>query len=68
MMNYLDKIKDGPFIPSKLVPSMNVDGKVVKEHLVKKPKDEWTKENIVFNNLDSVLTNYVLPCETSMKV
>ena len=59
---------------------MNIDGKFVEEHLVEKPKDEWTKEdkenimkdanviNILFNNLDSVLTNYVLSCETSKAV
>ena len=59
---------------------MNVDGKVVEEHLVEKPKAEWTKEdkenflkdakviNILFNSLDSVLTNYVLSCETAMEV
>ena len=78
--DYLDRIKDGPFVPSKLVPSMNVDGKVVEEHLVKNPKDEWTKEDkgnflkdakviyILFNSLDSVLTNYVLSFETANEV
>ena len=35
-IDYLDRIKDGPFVPSKLVPAMTVDGKVIEEHLVKK--------------------------------
>ena len=78
--DYLDRIKDGPFVPSKLVPAMNIDGKVVEEHLLEKPKDEWTKEdkenflkdvkviNILVNSLDSILTNYVLSCETANEV
>ena len=77
---YLDKIKDGSFIPSKLVPAMNIDGKFVEEHIAENPKDEWTtddKENILkdakvikilFNSLDSILTNYVLSCETAKEV
>ena len=44
-IDYLDRIKDGPFVPSKLVPAMNVNGKFVEEHLVDKPKDEWNKED-----------------------
>ena len=76
----LDRIKDGPFIPSKLVTAINIDGKVVEEHLVEKPKAEWTKKdkdnilkdakviNILFNSLDSNLTNYVLSCKTAMEV
>ena len=79
-IDYLDRIKDGPFVPSKLVPTMTVDGKVVEEHLVEKPKAEWTKEdkenvlkdakviNILFNSLDYVLTNYVLSCKTAIEV
>ena len=46
--DYLDRIKDGLFVPSKLVSAMNLDGKVVEEHLVEKPKDEWTKEDKEF--------------------
>ena len=39
----IDRIKDSPFVPSKLVPAMTVDGKVVEEHLVENPKAEWNK-------------------------
>ena len=79
-IDYLNMIKDGPFVPSKLVPAMNIDGKVFEEHLVEKSKDEWTKEdkenilkdakviNILFNSLDSVLTNYMLSCKTTIEV
>ena len=59
---------------------MTVDGKIVEEHMVDKSKVEWTKEdkenvlkdaniiNILFNNLDYVLTNYVMSCKTAKEV
>ena len=79
-IDYLHRIKDGPFVPSKLVAAMTVDGKVIEEHLIENPKVEWTKEdkenilkdakviNILFNSMDYVLTNYVLSCKTAIEV
>lgn len=32
--DYLDRIHDGPYIPSKLVPQIMVDGKIVEDHLL----------------------------------
>ena len=58
---------------------MNVDGKFIEEHLVEKPKAEWTKEdienilkdakviNILFNSLAHVLTNVLRNCQGSME-
>ena len=40
-----DDLGPNTFVPSKLVPAMKIDGKVVEEHLVEKPKAEWTKED-----------------------
>ena len=79
-VDYLDTIRDGPFVPTKLIPAMTVDDKIVEEHMVDKSKVEWTKEdkenvlkdakviNILFNSLDSVLTNYVLSYKTAKEV
>ena len=70
--DYLDRIYDGPFVPTKVVPQATIEGKVVEEHQVDKPKSGWTPQgmenvlkdakvrNILFNSLDIVLTNYVL--------
>ena len=62
--DYLDRIHDGPYVPTKLVPQVNTDGKTVPEHYVIKDKAEWTAEeknmvlkdakvrNILHNSLD----------------
>ena len=75
--NYLDIIYDGPFIPTKVVPQATIEGKVVEENQVDKPKSRWTPQdkenvlkdakvrNILFNSLDTVLTNYVLSCKNT---
>ena len=36
--DYLDRINDGPYVPTKLVPQVVVDGKTVLEHYVVKDK------------------------------
>ena len=78
--DYLDRINDGPYVPSKLVPVMTIDGNIFDEHKGDKPKAEWTKEekehvlkdakvrNILFKSLDVVLTNYVLSCKTAIDI
>ena len=43
--DYLDRINDGLYVPSKLVVALTIDEKVVEEHLEDKPKAEWTKED-----------------------
>ena len=70
--DYLKRITDGLYVPSKLVSAMTVDEKVVDEHMEDKPKAEWTKEDkenvlkdakvrkVLFNSIDVVLTNYVI--------
>ena len=76
--DYLDKIKDGPYVPSKLVPQATLEGvKVIEEHFIDKPKSEWSKDdkenafkdakvrNILFNSLDTILTNYVISSTTT---
>ena len=79
-IDYLDKIKDGLYVPSKLVLAKTIDGKVVEEHLVEKYKAEGTKEdkenvlkdenvrNIMFNSPDVVLTHYVLSCKIAAEI
>ena len=66
--------------PQRLIPTTTVDGKVVEEHNGEKPKSGWSKEdkdnvlkdakvrNILFNSLDSVLTNYVISCKTAKEM
>ena len=78
--DYLDMINDGPYVPSKLVPQVTLDEKVIEEHFIEKPKSEWSKDdkensfkdvkvrNILFNSLDTVLTNYVFSCKTSKEM
>ena len=44
-VDYLDTIRDGPFVPTKPIPSMTVDGKIIEEHMVDKSKAECTKED-----------------------
>lgn len=78
--DFLDRINDGPYVPTKLIPQTNIDGKVGDEHFVEKIKSEWTKEekenvlkdakvrNILFNSLDIVLTNYVISCKTAQEM
>ena len=40
--DYLDRIRDGPFVPTKLYPqTTGADGKVIKEYTGEKPKSEW---------------------------
>lgn len=72
--DYIDMIKEGPYVPTKIVPQSMKDGEVIEEHIEDKTKAEWTKEdkenvlkdakakNILFNSLDSVLTNSVISC------
>ena len=38
--DYLDRIHDGPYVPTKLVPQIITDGKTVPEHYVVKDKAE----------------------------
>ena len=78
--DYLDRINDGPYVPSMIVPQANVDEKLVEEHFIENPKAEWSKDdnentlqdakvrNILFNSLDIVLTNYVISCSTSKEM
>lgn len=42
--DYHDRIHDGPFVPTKLVPEMMVDGRSIPEHYMVKDKIDWTKE------------------------
>ncbi|MGI4673414.1 hypothetical protein ACR2XN_28525 [Klebsiella pneumoniae] len=42
--DYIDRIRDGPYVPTKLISAATVDGKVVDEHNAEKPKSDWTKE------------------------
>ena len=53
---------------------------MVEEHFIEKPKVEYSKDdkentlkdakvrNILFNSLDTVLTNYVISCSTSKEM
>ena len=78
--DYLDRINKGPWVPQKFIPPTTVDEKVVEEHYIDKPKDEWTREDkddvrkdakvkdILFNSLDTVLTNYVISCKTAQEM
>ena len=79
--DYLDRIRDGPFVPTRLYPQVTgADGKVTNEYTGEKPKSEWSDKdkenvlkdakvrNILFNSLDSVLTNYVLSCKTAKEI
>ena len=40
--DYLDRIYDGSFVPTEVVPYVTIKGKVVEEHQVDKPKSRWT--------------------------
>ncbi|KAK1361436.1 hypothetical protein POM88_045910 [Heracleum sosnowskyi] len=68
--DYLDRIRDGPYIPTKFVERTDT----VPEHYVVKAKAEWTPEekahvlrepkikNILHNSLDAVMSNRVIAC------
>jgi gag-polypeptide of LTR copia-type/Zinc knuckle len=74
--DYLDRINDGPYIPSTLVPRTDT----VPEHYVPKPRGEWSAEeynqwqkdarvmNILHNGLDPVMSNRVIACRTAKEI
>ena len=78
--DFLDRINKGPWVPRKFVAQTSVDDKIVAEHYVDKPKEEWSREDkddvrkdakvkdILFNSLDNVLTNYVISCQTAQEM
>ena len=79
--DYLDIIADGVTIPKRMLPRQEVDGKPVgAEQYVLKTKKEWTNDeretmlkdakvrNILFNSLDTAMTNYVLSCKTAKEI
>ena len=78
--DYLDRIHDGPYVPTKLVPQVNTDGKTVPEHYVIKDKAEWTAEeknmvlkdakvrNILHNSLETVHSNRVIALKTAKEI
>ena len=78
--DYLDRIHDGPYVPTKLVPQIITDGKTIPEHYVVKDKAEWTTEeknmvlkdakvrNILHNSLDTVLSNRVIALKTAKEI
>ena len=75
--DYLDMINYGTYVPSKMVPQVTLDEKVIETHLIDNPNFEWYKDdkentlkdakvrNNLFNSLDNVITNYVISCKTS---
>ncbi|KAK1358784.1 hypothetical protein POM88_043258 [Heracleum sosnowskyi] len=74
--DYLDRILDGPYIPTKFVERTDT----VPEHYVVKGKSEWTPEekahvlrepkikNILHNSLDAVMSNRVIACKSSKEI
>ncbi|KAK1368041.1 hypothetical protein POM88_034133 [Heracleum sosnowskyi] len=74
--DYLDRIRDGPYIPTKFVERTDT----VPEHYVVKTKSEWTPEekahvlrepkikNILHSSLDAVISNRVIACKSSKEI
>ncbi|KAK1394057.1 hypothetical protein POM88_013113 [Heracleum sosnowskyi] len=74
--DYLDRIRDGPYIPTRLVRQTDT----VPEHYVVKVKSEWTPEekadvlrdakikNILHNSLDAVMSNRVIACKSAKEI
>ncbi|KAK1382695.1 hypothetical protein POM88_020430 [Heracleum sosnowskyi] len=74
--NNLDRIRDGPYIPTKFVERTDT----VPEHYVVKAKSEWTPEekahvlrepkikNILHSSLDAVMSNRVIACKSSKEI
>ncbi|KAK1360650.1 hypothetical protein POM88_045124 [Heracleum sosnowskyi] len=74
--DYLDRIRDGPYIPTRIVAQTNT----VPEHYVVKVKSEWTPEekadvlrdakikNILHNSLDVVVSNRVIACKSAKEI
>ncbi|KAK1369636.1 hypothetical protein POM88_035728 [Heracleum sosnowskyi] len=75
-LDYLDRIRDGPYIPTKFVERTDT----VPEHYVVKAKSEWTPEekahvlrepkiqNILQSSLDAVMSNRVIACKSSKEI
>ena len=78
--DYIDRINEGQYKPTKLVPQTTVEGSVIPEHYALKDKKEWTNEekaevlkdakvrNILHNSLDSVMSNRVIACKTAKEI
>ncbi|KAL8109079.1 hypothetical protein AgCh_025247 [Apium graveolens] len=74
--DYIDVINDGPYKPTKLIHATPT----VEEHPQLKKKREWTPEekanmmkdakvrNILYNSLDSVMSNRVIACKTTKEI
>ena len=75
--DYLDRIRDGPYVSEKLVTTTIVDGEDQTGGYVIKKNSEWTKvekikvlknakvRNILHNALDVVMSNRVITYKTS---
>ncbi|KAK1384550.1 hypothetical protein POM88_022285 [Heracleum sosnowskyi] len=73
---YLDRIRDGPYIPTRLVGQTDT---VPKQYVVN-VKSEWTPEekddvlryakikNILHNSLDDVMSNRVIACKSAKEI
>ncbi|KAK1360564.1 hypothetical protein POM88_045038 [Heracleum sosnowskyi] len=74
--DYLDMIRDGPYIPTRLVERTET----VPEHYVVKAKSEWTPEekahvlrepkikNILHSSLDAVMSNRVIAYKSAKEI
>lgn len=76
--DYLDRINDG--LPSKLEFTIVVEEVIINEHYKVKNKKNWTTGerievfkdvkvmNILHNNLDAVMSNWIIGCKTTKEI
>jgi len=79
-VDYLERLTEGPYIPMKLVPAYQEEGKEIAEHYIPKLKSEWNAEdkvdvlkdakvrNLLHNGLDPVMSNRVISCKTAKQI
>ena len=79
-VDYLDRIREGPIVPKKIVPAHQEEGVEIPDDFIPKLKSEWTDDektavlkdakvrNLLHNGLDPVMSNIVIACKTAKQV